>query len=82
MVATYLFMKNVWQTMFLQVDLEKLLSDVRATDLMWHDLAVYNVLGFHFSDSEYCFSAYIWHNLIEKINRKSYSTLHCVSKRL
>ena len=45
MVATYLFMKNVWQTMFLHVDLEKLLSDVRATDLMWHDLAVYNFLG-------------------------------------
>ena len=59
MVATYLFMKKAWQTIFLQVALEKLLSDVRATNIMWHDLIVYNFLRFHFGDSEYCFAAYI-----------------------
>ena len=57
MVATYLFMKKAWKTIFLQVALEKLLSDVRTTNIMWHDL--YNFLRFHFGDSEYCFAAYI-----------------------
>ena len=59
MVPTYLFMKKTWQTIFLQVAQEKLLSDVRTIDIMSHDLTVYNFLRFHFSDSEYCFAAYI-----------------------
>ena len=52
-------MKKAWQTFFLQVAYEKLLSDVRTTDIMWQDFTVYTFLRFHFSDSEYCFAAYI-----------------------
>ena len=59
MVPTYLFMKKAWQTIFLQVVQEKLLSDVRTADIIWHDLTVYTFLRFHFSDSEYCFATYI-----------------------
>ena len=59
MVATYLFIKKAWQAIFIQVALEKLLSDVRTTDIMWHDLTLYNFLRFHFSDSEYYFAVYV-----------------------
>ena len=59
MVATYLSMKKAWRTIFLQVALENLLFGLRTTDIMLHDVTVYNFIRFHFSDSEYCFAAYI-----------------------
>ena len=59
MAATYLLMNKAWQTIFLQVALEKFLYDVRATDTKWHDLAVCNFLRFDFSDTEYSFAAHV-----------------------